>query len=123
MIRIKLLTDERVIVESLTRMGIANKKRRVIYPSCYLLNEDGEYTIAHFKEIYMKYKEDSYNNMTEEDVVRRDSIVRFLWEWGLVEVIDEITDEVEFVYTLPFREKKNWIIQHKVNMRTMVYDR
>lgn len=120
MINIKLLKERKIIEESLTRMGIANEKRRVIYPSCYLVEDGDEFFISHFKEIYMKYKENSYNNLTEDDVIRRDTIVRFLWDWGLVEVVDEISSDIDYVYVLPFREKRNWIISHKVNFRKLV---
>ena len=43
LLKIKLLAEKRVVQETLNRMGIANKKKRELYPSCYIYEDDGEY--------------------------------------------------------------------------------
>ena len=52
MIEIKLKNPEDFlkVKETLTRMGIANNKDKVLYQSCHILQKQGKYYIVHFKE-------------------------------------------------------------------------
>ena len=36
--------------ETLTRIGIASRKEKTLFPSCYILHKRGQYAILHFKE-------------------------------------------------------------------------
>lgn len=109
-----------IIIETLTRMGIANKKERILYPSCYLYKDiDARYYICHFKELFlMRMSQSGYSNITEDDINRRNSIAMLLCNWNLIEM-DDIDVETIFVYTLPFYEKSKWIIKHKFNLETL----
>ena len=53
MIEIKLKNPEDFlkVKETLTRMGIANNKDKVLYQSCHILQKQGKYYIVHFKEM------------------------------------------------------------------------
>lgn len=106
--------DVKVIKETLSRMGIANKKEKILYPSCYLYEEDGCYFIAHFKELYA-LRENGFNNLSEKDLDRRNAIIFCLEKWGLIEVVypEQIENHEMFVFILPYSEKHSWKINHK----------
>ena len=50
-IEVSLMADLKVIEETLTRCGIVNKKRKIIYPSCYIVEQFGKYYIFFCKLI------------------------------------------------------------------------
>lgn len=120
LLEIKLKTDKAVIIESLCRMGIANKDKKIIYPSVYLYEKDGNFYLTHFKQMFSLIRKDAYNNITEDDLERRNAIAFCLKKWGLIDISEEvITPHNMFVFVLPYREKKNWQIFHKFN-RNMI---
>ncbi|MFP9166826.1 translational repressor RegA, partial [Enterococcus faecalis] len=75
-ITLKKPEDFLKVKETLTRMGIANNKDKVLYQSCHILQKKGLYYIVHFKE--MLRMDGRQVEMTEEDEVRRDSIAWLL---------------------------------------------
>ena len=107
-------TDPKLIRETLSRMGIANKKEKILYPSCYLYEEDGIYFIAHFKELFA-LREGGFNNLSEDDIERRNAIIFCLEKWGLIKVVypEQIENHEMFVFILPHSEKESWKINHK----------
>lgn len=117
LVKVELLVDEKVVRETLSRMGIANKKTRTLWPSCYLYKDnEGEY-IIHFKEYFLIIKEDSYNNLSIKDVERRNAIIYCLLNWKLINVNeDEIIPHNEKIFVLPHEQKKDWKIKHKISM-------
>ena len=40
------------VKETLTRIGIASKKEKILYQSCHILHKQGKYYIVHFKELF-----------------------------------------------------------------------
>lgn len=84
-ITLKKPEDFLKVKETLTRMGIANNKDKVLYQSCHILQKKGLYYIVHFKE--MLRMDGRQVEMTEEDEVRRDSIAWLLEDWGLIEIV------------------------------------
>jgi len=120
LLEIKPLVDIKIIKESLNRMGIANKKKRVLYPSCYLYERENEFFLVHFKEMFLLTRENAYNSICEDDILRKNAIAFCLKNWNLIEVNDEdIEPHNKMVFVLPFSEKKNWIVSHKFNTRTI----
>ncbi len=108
--------SEKVIIETLSRMGICNKKEKILYPSCYLFREDEFFYIAHFKELFL-LREEGYNNISQQDIERRNSIIFCLKNWGLIDIDeDSILPHDTFVFILPYKEKESWIINHKIKM-------
>ena len=100
------------IKETLTRIGIANNKDKVLYQSCHILQKQGKYYIVHFKELL---KLDGREvNITEEDELRRNNIAMCLSEWGMCEIlgIHKFTEENHF-RVIPFRDKNEWKLVHK----------
>lgn len=118
MVEVKLLADSKIVKETLSRMGIANKKKNILYPSCYLYQNFESYYVVHFKEMFLLTRANGYNNISNKDIERKNSIIFCLENWGLVEVLDKKTIEPhdEFVYVLPFKDKHKWNIQHKFNV-------
>jgi hypothetical protein len=114
MIEIIPIVDLKIIDETLSRMGIGNKKEKILYPSCYIYELNEVYYIAHFKELFQI--KNGYNNLTEEDNKRMNNIVSCLSDWGLliIKYPNEIIDKNCFVYILPFKEKWYWNIKHKI---------
>lgn len=115
-IEVTLLEHFSIVRESLDRIGIASKEKKILNPSCYLLHKRGKYYIIHFKNLLkMDGKETNYS---EEDEIRQASIARLLEEWGLVEIVspDSLPENNVFVFVLPFKQKDQWQILHKYSI-------
>ena len=118
-LRIGLCADRKVIVETLTRIGVGNKASKILYPSCYLHTIGDVNYLLHFKQIFL-LRENHYNNISDNDLKRRNTIAFCLKNWGMIEVGDnEIAGKDEFIFILPHREKKNWNIVHKINQNVL----
>lgn len=120
MVKIELLKDFNVIVETLTRIGIANNKDRKLYQSCHILQKRGEYYIVHFKELL---KLDGRRvDISEEDVDRRDDIVDLLERWGLCERLEDDANRDNrndnFFRVIGYKEKHNWDLIPKYQIGT-----
>ena len=117
---IKPLVDLKIIRETLARMGIANKKDKILYPSCYLIRNFEEYYIVHFKELFLMTRKDGYNNISSEDIERKNAIIFNLKNWKLIDVDDSlIENHSKFVFVLRHDEKKNYKIYHKFNINNI----
>lgn len=108
--------SEKILIETLTRIGIADRKNKVLYPSTYLYKDEGKYFICHFKELFL-LRDQGYNNISQEDIKRRNSIVYCLYNWELIDVdLEKIKPYDERVFILSYKEKKEWKIVHKYRM-------
>lgn len=117
MIEIKLKNPEDFlkVKETLTRMGIANNKDKVLYQSCHILQKQGKYYIVHFKE--MLRMDGRQVDIDGEDYQRRDSIAQLLEDWGLI-VIEDSAHEDLFGLTnnfrvISFKQKDDWTLKAK----------
>jgi hypothetical protein len=54
MVEIKLRSAEDFlkIRETLTRIGVASRRDKVLFQSCHILHKQGRYYIVHFKELF-----------------------------------------------------------------------
>ena len=105
--------------ETLTRIGVASKKEKTLYQSCHILHKQGRYYIVHFKELFALDGKPS--NITESDVARRNTIIKLLKEWELVEIQDLALIEnpvapISQIKVLPFKDKDEWILTAKYNI-------
>jgi len=118
---VKPLVDLKIIKETLARIGICNKKQKILYPTCYLVQNFDEFYIAHFKELFLILREDGYNNISAEDIERKNAIIFNLQNWNLVEVVneEEIKEHTKYVFVLPHSEKRDWRIYHKFNTQNV----
>ena len=99
------------IKETLTRIGVSSRKENKLYQSCHILHKRGRYAIMHFKELFRLDGLDS--NLTENDIGRRNTIVKLLKEWELITVFEgEEYEEPQVslaqVKILPYKEKDDW---------------
>ena len=72
------------IRETLSRIGVASRKEKILYQSCLILLKQGKYYITHFKELFALDGKDT--NLSENDIARRNTIAKLLGDWGLVEI-------------------------------------
>ena len=120
LLKIELLVDKKVIQETLNRIGISNKKKKILYPSCYIYEKDDEFYLVHFKQLFTLSRNDAYDNISEQDILRRNSIAFCLKNWGLIEVEDKFIDPHDsYVFVLPHDIKSEWKITHKINLFTL----
>ena len=118
-IHINLLDEEdfMVIRETLSRIGVSPKGKNVLYQSCHLIHKDEVYIIAHFKELFAL--DDLPSNVSEEDLQRRNAIVKLLEEWELLEIIDKdkVKDSMPIngLKVIKHTEKQNWELIPKFN--------
>lgn len=113
-VEVKLVSDFLVIKETLERIGIANRKTKIITPSVYILHKQGSYYIIHFKELLAL---DGFKrNINETDISRRNAIISLLKNWGMITIeVDGVYQEEleEQIFVLPYAEKVNYKVNHK----------
>lgn len=116
-IKLKKGIEPKVVIETLSRIGIANKREKVLYPSCYLYLDSGKSYIGHFKEIYA-LKEGGFNNISEDDIKRLNSVTLCLKKWDLIDIVDKkkLEETENFIFILPFKDKNQWKISHKIRI-------
>jgi len=105
--------------ETLTRIGVASKKEKTLYQSCHILHKQGRYYIVHFKELFALDGKPS--NITESDVARRNTIIKLLKEWELVDInepdsVENPTAPISQIKVLPFKDKEEWELTAKYNI-------
>lgn len=108
------------VCETLTRIGIASKKEQKLYQSCHILHKQGKYFIVHFKELFILDGKSS--DISNTDIARRNTIAFLLQDWDLLTIIDsdKYSDKAEMstIKVLPYKEKKNWILDSKYTIGT-----
>ena len=104
--------------ETLTRIGVASRKDKVLYQSCHILHKQGRYYIVHFKELFAL--DGKKANLSENDVQRRNRIVKLLSDWGLITVVDERKIEdvapLNQIKVIAYKDKDEWVLETKYNI-------
>ena len=104
--------------ETLTRIGVESRKEKKLYQSCHILHKKGQYYIVHFKELFAL--DGKKANLSENDVQRRNRIIKLLSDWGLVEIVKEevIKDAAPLsqIKVIAYREKDQWFLESKYNI-------
>ena len=103
--------------ETLSRIGVASRKDKILYQSCHILHKQGKYYIVHFKELFALDGKDT--NLTENDIGRRNRISNLLKDWGLVSIPKEDVDNMSplsQIKIISFKDKKNWELKTKYNI-------
>lgn len=116
-VEVELKVDFLVVRETLERMGICNREKQIITPSCYIISRGDTLFICHFKELLAM--EGYRREIEDKDISRRNSIITMLQNWDLIEVVDETVapTKSERIFVLPYAEKGNYKINHKFRMR------
>ena len=106
------------IRETLSRIGVASRKDKTLFQSCHILHKQGKYYIVHFKELFAL--DGKRANLSENDVQRRNRIIKLLSDWGLVEIvkIDEVKDAAPLsqIKVIAYKEKHDWTLESKYNI-------
>ena len=105
--------------ETLTRIGVASRKDKILYQSCHILHKQGRYFIVHFKELFAL--DGKPTNFSENDQARRNTIANLLAEWELIklvnpEEISELVVPLNQLKILAFKEKDIWELTAKYNI-------
>jgi hypothetical protein len=106
--------------ETLTRIGVASKKDQILYQSCHILHKRGHYYVVHFKELFAL--DGKPTDITENDLSRRNAIVKLLEDWGLITVVKKEQIEnpppifLSQIKILSHREKDDWQLVPKYNI-------
>ena len=113
------LDDFLKVKETLTRIGIASRKDKILYQSCHILHKQKKYYIVHFKELFAL--DGKPTDFSESDIGRRNTIINLLGEWGLITIADpEQTKEpvtpLSQIKVLAFKEKSEWELVAKYNI-------
>jgi hypothetical protein len=106
--------------ETLTRIGVASKKDRILYQSCHILHKQGKYYIVHFKELFAL--DGKPTDISENDLSRRNAIAKLLADWGLVSIVNKDKAEnpppifLSQIKILSHKEKHDWDLVPKYNI-------
>ena len=110
------------VKETLTRMGVASKKDNTLYQSCHILHKQGFYAIVHFKEMFAL--DGKPTSITENDLSRRNAIVKLLDDWDLLDIIDlsQIQEPppiyLSQIKIISHKEKADWTLVPKYSIGT-----
>ena len=119
-IKLKQPDDFLKVKETLTRIGVASKKAKILYQSCHILHKQARYYILHFKELFMLDGKPS--NFSDKDAERRNTKVNLLEEWDLVQKVDNdnINEDdvvpINQVKIISFKKKDEWELVAKYNI-------
>lgn len=117
-VELKQQEDFLKIKETLTRIGVASKKDKILYQSCHILHKQGAYYIVHFKELFMLDGKPS--NFSDEDRFRRNTISTLLEQWGLLKIKSlnnvEGLAPINQIKILSHKEKDEWELVAKYNI-------
>lgn len=112
-VEIKLNSEEDFlkVKETLTRLGVSSKKENKLYQSCHILHKRGRYAIMHFKEMFILDGLES--DISDDDVARRNTIVKLLVEWRLVNPVDPTSYQepqlsLARLKIISHKDKHNW---------------
>ena len=102
--------------ETLSRIGVASRKEKILYQSCHILHKQGRYFIVHFKELFAL--DGKQTNLSENDIARRNTISKLLKDWGLVEIQAELEPiaPLSQIKIISFKEKDEWALETKYNI-------
>tara|TARA_A100001011_G_scaffold384964_1_gene458278 strand:- start:144 stop:560 length:417 start_codon:yes stop_codon:yes gene_type:complete len=104
--------------ETLSRIGVASSKEKVLYQSCHILHKQGRYFIVHFKELFAL--DGKQADLTDNDIERRNTIAKLLSDWDLVKIIDpDLVVNIaplSQIKILSYKDKGDWSLQSKYNI-------
>ena len=104
--------------ETLTRIGVASRKDKILYQSCHILHKQGKYYIVHFKELFAL--DGKQADLSDNDLERRNTIAKLLSDWGLVKIIDntKFTElaPLSQIKVIAHKDKHEWDLQTKYNI-------
>ena len=104
--------------ETLSRIGVASRKEKILYQSCHILHKQGRYFIVHFKELFSLDGKDA--DFSDNDLQRRNTVAHLLSDWGLITILNpEIHEDkapLNQIKVIAFKEKNEWELVQKYNI-------
>ena len=104
--------------ETLSRIGVASRKEKILYQSCHILHKQGRYFIVHFKELFALDGKDA--DFSDNDLQRRNTVANLLSDWGLITILNpEIHEDkapLNQIKVIAFKEKTEWELVQKYNI-------
>lgn len=104
--------------ETLTRIGVASRKDKILYQSCHILHKQGRYFIVHFKELFAL--DGKTADLTDNDLQRRNTISKLLVDWGLVKInnpqLFQDYAPLSQIKVISHKEKDEWKLETKYNI-------
>jgi len=118
-VTLKTAEDFLKIRETLTRIGVASRRDKVLFQSCHILHKQGRYYIVHFKELFAL--DGKPTNFSDEDKARRNTIANLLAEWELISIVDSNRTKdpvapLNQIKILSHKEKNDWQLEVKYNI-------
>jgi hypothetical protein len=107
------------VKETLTRIGIASRKDKILYQSCHILHKQKKYYIVHFKELFALDGKPA--DFSDTDEGRRNTIINLLAEWNLITIVEPEKTEAPVtplsqIKVLSYKEKNDWELVTKYNI-------
>ena len=82
------------------------------------IRDRGRYFLVHFKELFAL--DGKKANLSDNDVQRRNRIIKLLSDWGLVEIVKETEIKevapLSQIKVIAFKEKGEWTLESKYNI-------
>lgn len=105
--------------ETLSRIGVASKKEKILYQSCHILHKQGRYFLLHFKELFLLDGKGS--DFSEEDMGRRNTIANLLAEWNLLTIVNPEKSNnpltpISQIKIISHKEKSDWTLVTKYSI-------
>lgn len=101
--------------ETLSRIGVLSKKEQTLYQSVHILHKKSKYYLVSFKELFLL--DGKYNNLTVNDIQRRNRIAYLLQDWGLVTMVhpEKFQDvcPMNQIKVIPYKEKGEYNLVSK----------
>lgn len=107
------------IKETLSRIGVLSKRDKTLFQSAHILHKQGRYVIIHFKELFGL--DNKSHDISDNDISRRNTIVRLLEDWDLLEIVDPESCSspivpINEIKILPYKEKNEYNLVSKYNI-------
>lgn len=117
---LKSKDDFLIIMETLTRMGVASIAKKELYQTAHILHKQGKYYLVHFKQMFAL--DGKPTNFDEEDQARLLTIAKLLKEWNLIDFAEpkkvNLSEEnlSRKLKVISAGDKKNWTLKPKYNI-------
>lgn len=128
LLEVKPLVDISIIRETLTRIGIVDKKQKKIYQSCHLIEQFDTFYLAHFKQLFVMSRSKNgfpgFGNVSMEDIDRRNSIAFLLAKWNMIKIIkpEEIDPHNTRVDVVSHKDASEYAKIRKFNINNLNYN-
>jgi hypothetical protein len=128
LLEVKPLVDISIIRETLTRIGIVDKKQKKIYQSCHLIEQFDTFYLAHFKQLFVMSRSKNgfpgFGNVSMEDIDRRNSIAFLLAKWNMIKIIkpEEIDPHNTRVDVVSHKDAGEYTKIRKFNINNLNYN-